>query len=69
MIRCPKCRGVTRVLETRKSRNETRRERECTACGLRVTTYEKIARQRLREQQTDVTTSPTTTNEPEGTDE
>jgi transcriptional regulator NrdR family protein len=39
-IRCPRCGGKMRVYWTRPRVGEVTRRRECTACGLRVTTTE-----------------------------
>lgn len=43
---CPKCgsQKMSIVLDTRekKSENVTRRRRECTVCGCRYTTYERV---------------------------
>lgn len=45
---CPKCgsQKMSIVLDTRdkKSENVTRRRRECTVCGFRFTTYERVCR-------------------------
>ena len=45
---CPKCgsQKMSIVLDTRekKSENVTRRRRECTLCGCRYTTYERVHR-------------------------
>ncbi len=47
-MRCPRC-GATksRVIETRESETATRRRRQCKACGLRFTTYERPQFSRL----------------------
>ena len=42
-MRCPFCRGDTRVVDTREVGNDIRRRRECTACQQRFTTYERLA--------------------------
>ena len=39
-VRCPKCEGPTRVLQSRESGRLTRRRRLCGLCGLRYTTME-----------------------------
>ena len=43
-MQCPICHGDSRVLDTRwiEEENAIRRRRECTACGKRFVTYEKI---------------------------
>jgi transcriptional repressor NrdR len=44
-MRCPKCREKeTRVTDSRMSQegDNVRRRRECTACGFRFTTYERL---------------------------
>ncbi len=49
-MRCPQCGGAdTRVMETRTADEgqTVRRRRECTACGFRFTTYERIEVQKV----------------------
>lgn len=49
VVRCPGCDSPTRVLESRAADggDAVRRRRECGACGMRVTTFERIAVDRL----------------------
>lgn len=43
-IGCPTCGGPTGVVDSRgAAHNAVRRRRSCVACGLRFTTYERIA--------------------------
>jgi transcriptional regulator NrdR family protein len=42
MIRCPSCKGDTRVLETRSYGAGSMRRRLCEACQLKLTTIEVI---------------------------
>jgi transcriptional repressor NrdR len=46
---CPHCSAPTKVLESRRAEDGAalRRRRECTACGQRFTSYERIQRPRL----------------------
>ena len=49
-MRCPKCAcQEDRVIDSRASREGAtiRRRRECTACGYRFTTYERIEHEEL----------------------
>ncbi len=47
-MRCPHCgHSQTKVIETRESDEAIRRRRECEACKLRFTTYERIQLPRL----------------------
>lgn len=49
-MRCPECGSMdTRVMETRTSEEgrTIRRRRECTSCGFRFTTYERVEEQRV----------------------
>ena len=39
---CPKCSGKTKVVDTRALAGNSRRRRECLACGYRFSTEEKI---------------------------
>ncbi len=43
-MQCPSCQGDSKVLDTRwvEEENSMRRKRECTQCGKRFITYEKI---------------------------
>ena len=42
-MRCPYCNNAdSRVTDSRTSDNGVRRRRECTRCGLRFTTYERV---------------------------
>lgn len=42
-MRCPHCGDAdSRVTDSRDTGNEIRRRRECTACGARFTTYERV---------------------------
>lgn len=49
---CPKCgrEGVTRVIDSREKKGEcsVKRRRECTICGARFTTTEKLERNETR---------------------
>lgn len=43
-MRCPYCQeGDSRVIDTREVGNTIRRRRECTRCGQRFTTYERLS--------------------------
>jgi transcriptional repressor NrdR len=46
---CPHCSSPTRVLESRRAEDGAalRRRRECTGCGERFTTFERLQRPRL----------------------
>ena len=46
---CPNCNAPTKVLESRRAEDGAalRRRRECTECGERFTSYERIQRPRL----------------------
>src|SRR5688500_18535554 len=48
-MQCPSCESGTRVLESRAAEEgrAVRRRRECTGCGERFTTFERIAVDRL----------------------
>jgi transcriptional repressor NrdR len=48
-MECPNCQSNTRVLESRPAQEgrAVRRRRECTSCGERFTTFERIAVDRL----------------------
>ncbi len=49
-MRCPQCASMeTRVIETRTADEgrTIRRRRECTACGFRFTTYERVEEQKV----------------------
>jgi len=41
LVRCPFCSGETKVVDKRDGEDNTRRRRECEACGKRFTTYER----------------------------
>ena len=42
-MQCPYCNGVdSKVTDSRSAEDSIRRRRECAACGLRFTTYERI---------------------------
>ena len=42
-MRCPYCNNSdSKVTDSRTSDNGVRRRRECTRCGLRFTTYERV---------------------------
>jgi len=42
-MKCPYCGNVeTRVIDKRESEGNNRRRRECTKCGKRFTTYERV---------------------------
>ncbi|MHB1416284.1 MAG: transcriptional regulator NrdR [Chloroflexota bacterium] len=46
-MRCPACDGVeTRVIDSREMDDAIRRRRECSACGQRFTTFERVDRLR-----------------------
>ena len=40
---CPRCHGVTRVVDSREARESVRRRRACRACGHRFTSHEVAA--------------------------
>ncbi|MFA4820079.1 MAG: transcriptional regulator NrdR [Candidatus Aenigmatarchaeota archaeon] len=40
-MKCPFCSGETKVVDKRDGEDNTRRRRECEACGKRFTTYER----------------------------
>ena len=42
-MRCPECRGLTEVMQTRARGDVICRRRRCQLCKERFTTYEKIA--------------------------
>lgn len=42
-MRCPDCACSMKTLETREQEDSIRRRRTCPSCGLRLTTYERIA--------------------------
>lgn len=45
-MNCPRCGGVTSVINSRSApSNTTRRRRQCDACGHRFTTYESTVNQ------------------------
>ena len=46
---CPRCTAATRVLESRPADDggAVRRRRECSSCGTRFTTFERVAVERL----------------------
>jgi len=48
-MECPNCQSNTRVLESRAAQDgrAVRRRRECTSCGERFTTFERVAVDRL----------------------
>jgi transcriptional regulator NrdR family protein len=49
-VKCRKCGGETKVLETRTPRPfMTRRRRQCIECGARVTTEERVLRKKVKE--------------------
>ena len=39
---CPNCNEKTKVIDSRTDEDSTERRRECTTCGKRFTTYERI---------------------------
>ena len=41
-MNCPECGGKSRVLDSRISKGECRRRRECLKCGERYTTWERM---------------------------
>ncbi|MBT3218814.1 MAG: transcriptional repressor NrdR [Proteobacteria bacterium] len=41
-MRCPECNADSRVIDSRTGENSTRRRRQCTECGVRFTTQERI---------------------------
>jgi len=47
-MKCPYCQTTTRVIDTREVSGSIRRRRECTGCGQRVTTYERVAPSNLQ---------------------
>jgi transcriptional repressor NrdR len=47
-MKCLFCDDSTRVIDTREVAGAIRRRRECSACGHRVTTYERIAAANLQ---------------------
>lgn len=46
-ITCPECDGPTGVIDSRRHDGYVRRRRKCRACGRRLTTFEKVAGERL----------------------
>lgn len=60
-MRCPSCgHSESRVIDSRssESQNATRRRRECSECGERFTTYERLEEQPLVVQKSDGRTEP-----------
>jgi transcriptional repressor NrdR len=47
-MKCLFCEDSTRVIDTREVAGAIRRRRECSACGHRVTTYERVAAANLQ---------------------
>src|SRR3990172_4846257 len=47
-MKCLFCEDNTRVIDTREVAGAIRRRRECSACGHRVTTYERVAAANLQ---------------------
>jgi transcriptional repressor NrdR len=47
-MKCLFCEDGTRVIDTREVAGAIRRRRECSACGHRVTTYERVAAANLQ---------------------
>lgn len=47
-MKCLFCEDSTRVIDTREVAGTIRRRRECSACGHRVTTYERVAAANLQ---------------------
>ena len=43
-MRCPECNADSRVIDSRTGEHSTRRRRQCTECGVRFTTQERIER-------------------------
>ena len=48
LMECPYCGADSRVLDSRRSRDEVRRRRQCHECARRFTTYEGIAAPEIR---------------------
>jgi len=46
-MKCPYCKGNTKVTDKRDSPKGVRRRRECLKCKKRFTTYERIEREKL----------------------
>jgi len=47
MLKCPKCKNATIIIDSRDSGERIRRRHKCRSCSLRFTTYEIIEDQEI----------------------
>ena len=48
---CPKCQGLTKVLDTRQVESGLKRRRKCLECDFRFTTHEQILKYSSEQQE------------------